>query len=193
MDSSAETKLRDPVVTAFNVGAPELYENAKLSDLLPRFPKVFEELNKMLDVGHGVMLISGTNGAGKTHAACAALNEALKRRWYLNGSFVNYESFMTKWKESINLGIPFHEKSYITERDFLIFDDIGVTQPSAAALELLYDITEQRYGRHKKSITVYTTNLNSDECFKVLGRAVLSRISAGPCLRMDGPDNRKAF
>jgi len=75
----------------------------------------------------------------------------------------------------------------------LIIDDFGIVSPTAAAWHnAMNQILCERYrsGHH----TVLSTNLRSREVAGIYGahgERIASRLSAGQCLRLDGPDRRR--
>ena len=76
----------------------------------------------------------------------------------------------------------------ITEASLVVFDDVGLRQPSPAAYEVFYLMVEARTGKP----TIYTSNLNAEELGSVYDERIVSRLLRGARIRVSGDDRRIA-
>lgn len=137
----------------------------------------------------GYLLISGSNGNGKTFAAKAIF----RHFWHPQGD--------NKWWNQADLNFKYQEvwAEYNTTKHFLddivkapllVLDDIGTRKPSDSFMDFLYVIADRRYASKYDCGTIITTNLNSKIMREMFGDAFVSRVASGIVLRYDGPDRR---
>lgn len=156
-----------------------------------------EILEKLLDYAshsHGFLLLSGSNGTGKSFAA-----EAI---YHANADYIlpfrgeDQAIFTTQADLNIthnahlkNDGTAYLLKIHCDTR-FLVLDDLGTRTPSEAFMDFLYALIDYRYRERFTKGTIITTNLNSASMREKFGDSVLSRIASGTVIRMDGADRR---
>jgi DNA replication protein DnaC len=153
--------------------------------------------------------LQGDPGAGKSHlsyGALIALNEHFKpnvdeylsipieERHKANTGvsclFVNMETLSRKIRNSYNDKTAKHTESYcidlLSKVDFLVLDDLGAEtgnigtdkKASDFIARILYAISTARQGKNK--INIITTNLSSDDLFRIYDRKALSRLMRNP-------------
>jgi DNA replication protein DnaC len=137
----------------------------------------------------GFLLISGTNGNGKTFTA-KAIYEIF---WspVSDNQFWNLADLRMKWQADYG---RFKTTDYllgeIVKAPLLVLDDLGTSRPSEAFMDFLYIIADKRESLKHTHGTIITTNLNSKSMREIFGDAFTSRVACGVCLRHDGPDRR---
>ena len=133
----------------FNYGLGS-HQNASLDYALKTSFQFAHDLN-------GWLLLQGTYGCGKTHLAAAVGNEALR-----NGHsvmFITVPDLLDHLRSGYNTSAEetYHETFERVRRvQVLILDDLGTENPSAWALEKLFQLLNHRY-THRMP-TVITTN-----------------------------------
>ena len=124
----SEKPKRSQMTKVFNchdAGADFSLANVKLSDVAAIQPKIFEELSKMVMYGHGQVLLAGLTGTGKTYAACAAMNEAMRQG--KSAIYVSLSSLYAEWLEfSRTSQARFEKLDKIKEKDFIFFHSYPV-------------------------------------------------------------------
>lgn len=104
------------------------------------------------------LLFAGPTGVGKTHLACAALLESV-RRWGLRGRFVDFTALIHEIQSTFD---PSSEESKhevlapVMNADLLVVDELGAQQPTAWVSDVLYLLLNHRYSRRLP--TIFTTN-----------------------------------
>jgi len=173
------------------------FENFKAeTDVLKQALQVSQDYACNFDLVKPInLLFSGSYGLGKSHLSYA-ICKILSTRGYTT-VFFSVPKLLTIIKST------YTSKSEITEAqlldtlskvDFLALDDIGAENASKNneagegwAAEKLFEIIDGRSGRH----TLYTTNLNSDELSKRVGKRNFSRMMMNTKpLRFIGDDYR---
>jgi DNA replication protein DnaC len=104
------------------------------------------------------LLFAGPTGVGKTHLACAALLESV-RRWGLRGRFVDFTALVHQIQSTFD---PTSEESKhevlepVMNAELLVVDELGAQQPTAWVSDVLYLLLNHRYSRRLP--TLFTTN-----------------------------------
>lgn len=105
----------------------------------------------------GLWLV-GSMGIGKTHIMGAFANELKDKN--IAFEFLNVNNFLNELKEMMNIqgsNLEKRKRELIKETPVLIFDDIGVEQPTPWNLRTLQDIISARYDNDLP--TFFTSNL----------------------------------
>lgn len=76
----------------------------------------------------------------------------------------------------------------IAEASLVVFDDVGLRDPSPAAYEVFYLMIESRHGKP----TIYTSNLDAAQLRATYDDRIASRLLCGTRIRMRGDDRRLA-
>lgn len=178
-----------PIHHPSDVFSPPIPEKPKHSfvDKCVQPKQLIEACNTFVKIGKGFLVLSGTNGTGKSFITEAMFKDFRCERD--EKKFVNLvdlkELWLTdleKWNSSLHLS-----KQY-SEYKLLILDDLGIRFPSDAFNELLYSIVDKRY--RNKNATIITTNMESSKIREVFGDAFLSRVGSGRVHLFEGKDRR---
>jgi DNA replication protein DnaC len=167
-----------------NIGAPERMCSASFSEWKHSegIKKIFLEYSKNCSSS---MLISGTNGSGKTYSAVALMREFFCITHDIPG-FYNVSDLYQKWL----LEMPnASELIYRLLRvPLLVIDDLGTRLPTDAFNDFLYLIINNRYAAMKG--TIVTTNLAISDIEEKFGKPISSRLLNGKFVVMDAQDMR---
>lgn len=175
----------------------------KLSDL-PHIPYILqqadwsslhqtEEIKSKLETfrnGYrGFLVMSGSNGSGKSYAACALLAEYMKLGWPRSGVFKFFPQMVMEYNQLVR--DPVEMQNFILklqETELLVLDDFGLKDPTEGFLNFLMCILDARLHPHRG--TILTTNLKDSQLRSVFGDAIRSRICSGLLVRIDNEDRR---
>lgn len=122
---------------------------------------------------HPFLVVMGVPRAGKTYLSAAILNYFYDQRKDI--FYTTHRRFIDRIKENIQDGE--HEYKLIrqyTEKDILIFDDLGSATNTEWQKEMILELIDNRYSDCKK--TLITTNFNALELKNHLGERTSSRI-----------------
>ena len=168
-------KKRDKVVTTSRTKNP-------IDDVRQR-PDFLFWLRKWVENPKGFLVMSGTNGTGKTFAANAILatqRESLSTtQAELN---IEWKTHFDKW------GTDAYLLDRYSQDKILLLDDLGTRTPTEAFMDFLYALIDRRYRLNYP--TIITTNLIHKDLRERFGDAIASRIASGKCYRFDGKDRR---
>lgn len=143
------------------------------------------EVRSWLTVGKPHLILAGPVGTGKTHAAYAIGNEAVRRG-----------IFTEAWTLHDLMGAlrPDGERDalqFARTADLLILDDLGVGKVSDWAQEAFTSLLDARLRSELR--TVFTTNLPSDQLREVWGDRAVDRMAyRSTVLTFLGQSRRKA-
>jgi len=131
------------------------------------------------------LILTGTNGTGKSFSAVA-----IAREYYLQTKeipiFYNVSELYQEWL--VNSKSPIDLMHKIVNTELLVLDDLGTRTPTEGFCDFLYAVINNRYSDMKG--IVVTTNLNPAEISEKFGKAITSRLLSGEKIRMDGNDMR---
>lgn len=174
-----------------SAGIPERYRSADLATCPP-------EVRDWASAEHngGGLLLQGTFGSGKTHAACAVL---LRKVPLAPCRFVTMERLLREIRGAYN-GSETEERvisRYVNVR-YLVIDDIGKERLTEWSLPILFDIVNQRYNRLKP--TIITTNYTGADLLDKLtvngdsttAKAIVSRLATYNRVLLSDKDRRRA-
>src|SRR6185503_600136 len=161
----------------------------KLNEINDKPPEFMKAINDFVNNPKGFLLISGSNGNGKSFASRAIFEHF----WHPHGD--------NKWWNQADLNFKHQEiwAEYkttkhllddIVEAPLLVLDDIGTRKPTESFMDFLYVLADKRYTLKHNRGTIITTNLNSKSMREMFGDAFVSRVASGIVLRYDGPDRR---
>jgi DNA replication protein DnaC len=131
---------------------------------------IIKEFLAEKELSHKGFYLHGTTGSGKTHIACAILNELILKR----GIEGRYCKVSRDFMEAIKATYAGKDKfwgevdstSKVIEEQFqkvpvLVLDDLGVQKDSDWAYEKLYDLIDSRYENRRLTIITSNKPLNS--------------------------------
>ena len=166
--------------------------------MIPSFEKMNqseEDKKQLLEYAKdpkGFMILSGTNGSGKSYAAEAIYN--------LNTPFrlPHYDSecalFVNQADLNEECNSNFEDRSFVSQKykrvKFLVIDDLGTRKPTDSFMDFLYSLADYRWRNRDKLATVITTNKTAKEIREMFGDAFLSRVASGIVKRWNHPDRR---
>lgn len=145
----------------------------------------------------GSIYLFGLAGRGKSCAAASVYCHWPEKavEWHESAEVVR--RIITGRMSPTGHGVKFvHGQSYedwprdilrrIDAASLVVFDDVGVRDPSEAGFECWLDIINRRAGKR----TLYTGNLTPDQLSEVYDARVASRLCSGTVIRMNGEDRR---
>ncbi len=132
------------------------------------------------------LVLGGSTGAGKSHAACALGWRAAEL-----GHGVEFVPAVRMFRLLRPDGDP-QAYARFAGADLLILDDLGTEKASDWSLSELYSIINDRW--LEQMPTIVTTNLTADEMVGVVGVGVFSRIigNGATLVRVEGDDRRRS-
>jgi DNA replication protein DnaC len=147
-----------------------------------------------VNAGRWPIFLHGAAGRGKScAAACLYCRAGGMSLWYETHSLIRdildcrmgnptYVRGEGGWFEdderSICLGIK--------AASLVVFDDIALRKPTAAAFEVFYELVNQRFGKP----TIYTSNVTGAELVGVFDTRITSRLLSGTVIEVVGKDRR---
>jgi DNA replication protein DnaC len=160
----------------------------------PEIRPIFETCQTYSKEPHGILLLLGNAGTGKTHLAVSSLRE----RHYAGASnlcFITHRRFREEYRRS-SKPVPFDEKPpesplvRCQNAEFLVYDDITEAKDNRFDEDVLIELFEYRIGHYKPSII--TSNLSREELEAVLGTRLFDRLrrAAYAVLEFGFPSNR---
>lgn len=128
------------------------------------------------------LLLCGKSGRGKTHLACAIINELQAK--HHSTAFAHIPTFLERTRQGRG------DLERLLTVDLLVLDDLGSERESDWALEKLLVIVDSRLNALKP--TVFTTNYNVEELELRVGSRLASRILYNSLdVVVQGPDWRE--
>jgi hypothetical protein len=151
-------------------------------------PQVAEWLEAWLADPHSApwLYLCGPVGVGKTHAAIAAVREAVQVPRAVVWELVTFSALL----ESRRPGADQVEASKYERADLLVIDDLGMVKASSEwAIEELWRLID--YRRRNQLCTIVTANLAPGKLTSDFNEAIVSRIAQDCILvAMRGTDRR---
>lgn len=142
----------------------------------------------------GFLLLSGTNGTGKSFVAevIYELHTPYKLPFYDKdlAYFVTQANLNALWLEAKQESSSLEMLNRLKATKLLVVDDLGTRTPTEAFLDFLYDLFDHRWRNRESLGTIITTNLNWEGMLAKFGDAICSRVCCNICLRFDGIDRR---
>jgi DNA replication protein DnaC len=133
------------------------------------------------------LLFSGPTGVGKTHLACAALLE-LVRRYSLRGRFVDFTALIHDIQATFDPSSP-ESKSEVLQpamdAQLLVLDELGSQRTTPWVADVLYLLLNHRYSRRLP--TLFTTNCLLQRRAPAAERVVNLDAGAAPAPRTREP------
>lgn len=140
------------------------------------------------------MILCGNAGTGKTHLACAIAGHVIR-------DHAASAVYMTAGRAFRAVKDTYRRDSAVTEEealsalarpDLLVMDEIGVQYGSAAELNILFDVVNERYERMLPTILI--SNLALPKLTEFAGERVIDRMkeNGGRMLVFDGKSRRGA-
>lgn len=135
------------------------------------------------EVSHRGFYLWGNTGSGKTHVACAILNNLILKK----GIEARYCKVSKDFLEAIKATFTDKDKfwgevestSKAIENEFqkvpvLVLDDFGVQKETAWAMEKIYDLIDTRY--ENRRLTIVTSNKPMESLKGVFENRIYSRL-----------------
>lgn len=135
------------------------------------------------------IFLTGNTGSGKTHLACAMLNEI---RTLDGARFISVPALLVKARSVFRENSPISEDDLInlyTKCELLCLDDLGAEKTTAYSIQVLYLIIDQRIAECRR--TIITSNLSLPEIDKQIDSRIASRIAGMENIKIEMPDYRK--
>jgi DNA replication protein DnaC len=159
-----------------------MFENASVEDFSDNIQTYTNKY--LVDTTKYMLLISSDqSGVGKSHLAVAILKRYLQKT---SGLFITTNEMMA---DLLSYDSDTRSISYFKSIPVLVLDDLGVEKVmNERDLALLYGVIDHRLNNNLK--TIITTNLNVNQIISRYTQRVLSRISCGYKIPMNGKDRR---
>lgn len=145
----------------------------------PAMREIVEECRAFAAAPHGVLLMLGNTGTGKTHLAIAILRELLRRR-VVGLRFIKHRHFLGQHWRALR-PVPFGEEppeSPLADHQrsaVLFYDELTTTTDNNRAYEdVLLDLFEHRNGHFKP--TIVTANVSRADLEATLGSRLYDRL-----------------
>lgn len=146
---------------------PIMYAEASLDDLDPTTQHA-GALRHWLNSGQATLILAGSVGTGKTHAAYALLNEAVAQGVWAVACTV-YDLERGYWPDGDRDLV--HQAR---ECDLLLLDDLGATKASDAAVANLTALLDARLNAGRRQ--VITTNSKGADLVEAWGGRAMDRL-----------------
>ena len=171
-------------------GRPLKYAGARFDDSLP--PKLREWTGQAIEgAAPGALVIVGSVGTGKTHAACAALLQVIEAG--LRACYVTASGYGREVRDTWSRGSRESESRVLeryAEAPFLVLDEIGAGRDIDAPI--LQDLIGARYDAGLMRRTIVISNLAAARFAEVLGERAADRLKEGALiLTMTGASRRR--
>ncbi len=174
-DDPLPPALRNHTFTNFKVGT----YNREAYDVCGKFAQKFRDIRS----GEGLFLY-GHSGVGKTHLACAVLNQLKEDHWT---AFAHVPTLLDQLRRQAVTLDP------LIRVELLVLDDLGSERTTDWALEQLLVILDGRINRNRS--TILTANYDSEQLAKldrIVGMRLASRITGQHLpIVIQGPDWRQ--
>ena len=167
----------------------------QLNDINEKSQEQIAKIRSYASNAKGFMLLAGNNGTGKSFVAEAIYQ--MHTHLKLPHSDIDRAFFITqadlneKWLDYKNqFGGAKQFSEDLKKTPLLVIDDLGTRPPTDAFIDFLYAILDYRWRLRESLGTIITTNMNSKVMREKFGDAIVSRVSSGTCIRLEGRDRR---
>lgn len=157
-------------------------------------PAVAEYARRIEGGGTGWLLLTGKNGRGKTHQACAVLRHLASSRQveFASTQRIIDECQHTFGRPESVLEVEGHYRSV----SVLLIDDFGKEDPTDWSLPVIFKVIDGRYSAMKP--TIITTNMSADQMIahmsrkgdRTMAESVVSRLMEATIVKVEGEDRR---
>ena len=148
-------------------------------------------LRKFAECPRGEILMTGTNGTGKTYCATALCELYLRKR--SSCRFCTFYKLMQMWEESQRGRDPTAAINWVrglSEWELLVIDELGIADLSKGFTHFLFDVLNKRTNSNRCG-TVFTSNLSPAEFDKIYGTAISDRLAKAILFVFQGKSRRK--
>lgn len=153
--SNIPQMFRDVSLSDFPSGAGEKSHLQRSVSQVTEYCLTFGYWPRNLPTG---LLIQGNFGVGKTHLACAVLNELVNEKQH-SVYFVDFAQFLNRLRSTFNPDSDITNSEVlepVLRSDVLLIDDLGAEKPSEWVEDILGMIVNTRYLERKP--VIITTN-----------------------------------
>lgn len=179
-----------PRLTPLECGIIEELKDANYSQC-SQSEEIKQKTKDFINKKSGFCLLAGKPGRGKTYLAACMLRLYLQNE--RDALFVTHGDLYQEWLDISSKGhnvVNLLEK--LQSKKLLILDDLGSIKITDGFADFLFMLVDKR--KTKPSLaTVITTNFNSEQLNERLGSPVVSRLSTGLIIKIDGDDKRRSF
>ncbi|MCP4977665.1 MAG: ATP-binding protein [Maribacter sp.] len=180
-------KIKEANTIASNIkssGIPQRYWRSIFLDYQVKTVEqeaVIVECKNFAKGDYSGLIISGTNGTGKTMLASIILNTIIRRTPHDNNGFDSHKRLYTEAIKMIRC-IKDTWRKKTSEQDaidkfvkpeVLVIDEIGMQYGSPVEAQFITEIINDRYNQRKK--TIILGNLNIKEITEIVGDRVVDR------------------
>lgn len=140
------------------------------------------------------LLIEGPVGIGKTHFLIASIRD-LMISGKANIEYLSEEQLFAALKRTYDKKSEQTEHSILSRFlhcDYLFYDDLGAACKSWSndwAKQIIIELINHRYENNLQ--TFYTTNLNKNQRYEILGERIADRLSSLYYVALDGISKRR--
>jgi len=132
------------------------------------------EFDTILEEG-SCLLLTGNSGTGKSHLACAVLNNVAMRGKSV--MYIRNVDFITRIKEAWTPTTGKTEASVIREmceHQLIVFDEVGKTPLDGKEKAMLFNFVDHRHENMQP--TIYISNYSLDKLSKLYGPEIVRRM-----------------
>lgn len=205
--TAAEIAIERRLQRLYQEPALASYRGARLSDFPPRLGR---EVHRIIAEARRGLYVSGPTGVGKTHLACALVNElaagglscwAVVVPAWLDQIRSAYDDLARRRAGEVVPGLQTPREIALApaQVEVLVLDDLGVEKLTPWVAEQLYELVQARYLQRERLLTIVTSNLSLGELeqrfagadLELHGRRIVSRLR-GMCepVALQGRDRR---
>lgn len=179
----AEEAARERAARIARANIPPRFADADIANC---GDQVKEYARSILDGGSGWLLLTGSNGRGKTYSACAIAREAASKAPVL---FVTVKD-MVEAIQADRAALRVYSNV-----PFLVLDDLGKEDGASWKQSDVFAVIQRRESHMRP--TVFTTNLSPGEMLahysgvEQNGNAIVSRLKLAKIVTLTGEDRRR--
>lgn len=173
----AENARREWAERLKKANIPLRFRGAKMSDCEE---SVRAWLSATLEGDQGWLILSGDNGTGKTHQACACAIQAAR---FMSVEFATMDEIRGKIQSTFGgSGNADKIMKHYQNMAFLVIDEIEKFKASEWSAPLLFTLVNGRY--NEKKPTIITTNLTGDKMFAAFAAGAGEELAASLMSRL---------